>query len=98
MSSLVSPLGWSKRKYGPSARCTALRPHSSAMAVGAVHRGQVADVHRMLERLGRQGGNLRATLLLVDHRMARVAILADDLAFLAHVVAIVTAEAALIVQ
>src|SRR5271157_3615580 len=76
----------------------ALWSNSSAVAVGTVHCGQVADVHRVLEGLGRKGGDLGATLLLLDHRMARVAILADRLAFLAHVVVIVAAEAALIVH
>src|ERR1019366_6256431 len=75
-----------------------LRPDASAMAIGAVHRGQVAEVNRVLEGLGWQRGDLRATFLLIHHRMAGVAVLADDLAVLAHVVAIVAAETALIVH
>src|ERR1039458_8841892 len=75
-----------------------LRPNASAMAIGAVHRGQVAEVNRVLENLGWQRGDLRATFLLIQLRVARVSVFADDLAFLADVIAIVAAETALIVH
>ena len=64
------------------------------MAIGAVHCGQIAEVNRVLESLSWLRGDLRTTFLLIQHRMAGVAILADDFAVLAHVVAIVAAEAA----
>jgi hypothetical protein len=56
------------------------------VAIGAVHRGQVAEVNRVLENLGWQRGDLRATFLLIQHRVAGVAVFADDLAFLADVI------------
>ena len=68
------------------------------MAIGAVRRGQVSDVNRVFEGLGWQRGDLRATFLLLQHGMAGVAILTDDLAVFAHVVAIMAAEAALVVH
>src|ERR1019366_2034634 len=75
-----------------------LRPDASAVAIGAVHGGQIAEVNRVLENLGWQRGDLRPTFLLIHHRMAGVAIFADDFAILADVIAIVAAEAALIIE
>src|SRR5208337_4573139 len=75
-----------------------LRSNSTVMAIGAVDRGHVAQIHRVLEGPDGQGGNLRPACLLLDDGVARVAILADDPAFLAHVVAIVAAEASLEVK
>ena len=75
-----------------------LRPNASAVAIGAVRSGQVSDVNRVLESLSWHRRDLCATFLLIHHRMAGVAVFADDLAVLAHVVAIVAAETALIVH
>src|SRR5664279_6627119 len=75
-----------------------LRPDASAVAIGAVHSGQVSNVNRVLESLSWHRRDLCATFLLIHHRMAGVAVFADHLAVLAHVVTIVAAETALIVH
>src|SRR5664279_1467346 len=71
-----------------------LRSDAPGMAVSTIDAREVANIHRMFERLRLHLRQMRCTLLLIEQRVARVAVLADDLAVLADVVAIVTAETA----
>src|SRR5215469_14952076 len=82
------PCHTAKHKLGR--RLRALAP---GMTVAAVHLRQVSNIDRMLERQpGYSRG--RRTLLLRHHRVTGIAFLRDDLAFRAHVLSVMAAEAA----
>src|SRR5271157_3509099 len=75
-----------------------LRSDSPGVAVGAIDRRQIANVDGMFERLRLHLCQMRSTFLLIEKRVAGIAVLADDPAVLADMIAIVTAEAARIIH
>src|SRR6516165_10168744 len=70
-----------------------LRPDAATVAVGAVQRVNVADVHRVFELLIGDCGQRLLALFLRRQGMAGVAVLADGSSIGTHVTAIVAAEA-----
>src|SRR3954468_19203295 len=64
------------------------------VAIGARHRGQVAEVDRVRELLLRDLEHCRSGLGLAEKIVADVAVLGDHLAVLRHVLVVVAAEAA----
>ncbi len=66
---------------------------AAAMAVGAVNGAQVADIYRVLERLVGDGRQLFLAFFLRRQGVAGIAILADDFAVSADVVAVMATEA-----
>src|SRR5947209_370036 len=73
-------------------RIQALRADTAAVAIVATHLGDIAEVDGMLkvDPLDRRSGY--SSLLLLGHGVTGVAILADHLAILAHVLPVVAAE------
>ena len=76
-----------------------LRPYSARVTISAVHGSHVAKIYRVgkLNAIGVLG-QLLTTFRLRNHGVANIAILAQDLAFLAHVIAVMTAEATGIIE
>src|SRR5689334_23373726 len=66
---------------------------AAGVAVAAVGGADVAQIHRVLERNSFNGRGLGAAFLLGENGVADGAILADDFAVGAHVLAVVAAEA-----
>src|SRR6266542_1942917 len=64
------------------------------MAIGARHRGQIAEVDRVRELLLGDLEHRRSRLGLAEEVVADVAVLGDHLPVLRHVLVVVAAEAA----
>src|ERR1035441_5483631 len=75
-----------------------LRPNSSVVTIGTAHLRQISQIDRMFETRHGCGGKARCAIGLRQQRVALVAILADDFAVGADVLAVVTAEASGIVE